>query len=79
MTLKLWWDKLKHVLSGRAAIDRHYEAGEITPVDLPTIDPPLKAPPVDGADKERLTQRQREHDVQLARLRAIARARGQRS
>lgn len=68
-----------HVLSGRAAIDYRNQAPDVHHVELPEIDPPPRVPPVDGADKERLKERQREHDIQLARLRAMARARGQRS
>lgn len=79
MTLSTWLHALLRVLSGRAALYDRLE-----PLELPSLDLPPLAPPVDGAshprtsaaEHEQLERKIREHEEQLAKLRLIARTRG---
>jgi hypothetical protein len=51
------------------------QRAELPPVQLPDIEPPPLVVRSSSDDKEHLERRRREHDLQLARLRAIARVR----
>lgn len=73
MTWRNLLRRLGDVLSGRPAYERR-----LIPVRMPVMRmPQVKAPPrrVDSTDKVLLERRQRELDIELARLTAIANAR----
>ena len=76
MTLDKWLANLVCFLSGRTGLDRRIVPPEKPKVDLPEIEPPGRVVTRDGKDKAHLEQKRREHDIELARLRAIAHIRG---
>jgi hypothetical protein len=75
MTLRVWLVRLGRFLSGRAGLEHQSPRPEIPPIELPDIAPARGRPTPDGREKEHLERKKAEHDRELARLRAIVRAR----
>lgn len=76
MTASVWWAKVLRFLSGREGIERKTESYTLEPLELPDIEPPDRSYG-DGRDgeKQHLERKRREHDREIARLRAIAQSR----
>lgn len=78
MTVSVWWAKVLRFLSGRDGIERKIGDHELQPIELPDIEPIDRAyASADGrtGEKEHLERKRREHEREIARLRAIAQSR----
>lgn len=69
MTLNVWLSKLLHLFSGRAAYDRYAPPTK----ELPSIDPPQVRSRLNRQERQYLERKQREQDIELDRLRMVAR------